>query len=569
MKSTQTIRSILMAGALAVAPAAFSQDAIGHDGIKRVLLISIDGMHTLDYLNCSQGIVGVNNGSPYCPNLAALGSTGLNYLDATTSKPSDSFPGLMAIVSGGSPRTVGAFYDVAYDRSLNPPQNTTGNGVAGGPCTAGSTPSGTTTEYEEGIDLDQSKLNGGAPGATLTDGGIKSIDPTRLERDRMCKPVYPWNFVRTNTIFGVIHQAGGYTAWADKHPAYSSVSGPGDGSNVDDYYSPEINSTVINLPGVTTPLGMSCANIPDPSQTGAWTDSFQNIQCYDTLKVNAILRQINGKTHLGNASAPVPNLFGMNFQAVSVGEKLIEKNVGSGGYLDSIGTPSTYLLSEIQFVDASIGQMTNQLKKNGLLSSTLIVITAKHGQSPIDPKKFFPIPGSSGVNGMSPANILASMLPFSESPLNPAGIGPTEDDVSLIWLADSTQTAAAVAMLESNLTTAGIGEIFSGLSIGQWFNLPGLPPQGDPRTPDIVITPGFGVVYTGSSKKQAEHGGFSNDDTRVMLLLSNPALGNATNVQAPVQTAQVAPTILQVLGLDPNSLESVQKEGTKVLPGLK
>jgi hypothetical protein len=44
-------------------------------------------------------------------------------------------------------------------------------------------------------------------------------------------PVYPWNFVRTNTIFGVIHAAGGYTAWSDKHPAYSAVSGPGNGTN--------------------------------------------------------------------------------------------------------------------------------------------------------------------------------------------------------------------------------------------------------------------------------------------------------------------------------------------------
>src|SRR4051794_23408320 len=80
VKRTQNIRTILMAGALAFAPAAFSQEAIGNNGIKRVLLISIDGMHTLDYLNCSQGIAGVNNGAPYCPNLAALGSTGLNYL---------------------------------------------------------------------------------------------------------------------------------------------------------------------------------------------------------------------------------------------------------------------------------------------------------------------------------------------------------------------------------------------------------------------------------------------------------------------------------------------------------
>jgi hypothetical protein len=288
--------------ALMAAPAAYPQSQItGPTGISHVLLISIDGMHALDYVNCANGIAGTNNGAPYCPHLEALGLTGITYPNASTSKPSDSFPGLMALMTGGSPRTVGVFYDVAYDRSLNPPAVTTGNGLAGGPCTPGVAPPGTSTEFDEGIDIDQSLLNGGAPGATLTDGGIKSIDATRLERDRSCKPVYPWNFVRTNTIFGVIHQAGGYTAWSDKHPSYSSVGGPGDGTNVDDYYSPEINSTVVNLPGVTTPLGLSCATIPDQTQTGAWTNSFQNIQCYDTLKVNAILNEIGGKTHLGTA----------------------------------------------------------------------------------------------------------------------------------------------------------------------------------------------------------------------------------------------------------------------------
>jgi hypothetical protein len=35
-----------------------------------------------------------------------------------------------------------------------------------------------------------------------------------------------------------------------------------------------------------------------------------------------------------------------------------------------------------------------------------------------------------------------------------------------------------------------------------------------------------------------------------------------------VETAQVAPTILKVLGLDPNALDAVRKEGTPVLPGL-
>src|SRR5260370_23070514 len=64
----------------------------------------------------------------------------------------------MAIVAGGSPRTVGAFYDVAYDRSLQPPAVATGNGVSAGTCTANQPPTGTRTEYEEGIDIDQKLL---------------------------------------------------------------------------------------------------------------------------------------------------------------------------------------------------------------------------------------------------------------------------------------------------------------------------------------------------------------------------------------------------------------------------
>jgi hypothetical protein len=543
---------------------------------KHVLLISIDGMHALDFINCASGLPGVNNGQPYCPNLAGLKSTGVNFLDASTSKPSDSFPGLMAIVSGGSPRTVGAFYDVAYDRSLQPPTITTGNGVAGGPCTPGQTPTGSTTEYEEGIDLDKTQLNGGAP---TGDGGIASIDPRKLERDpaKACAPVYPWNFVRTNTIFGVVHAAGGYTAWADKHPAYSSVSGPGDGSNVNDYYSPEINSIPVALPGVSVG-SMSCHPLPDQTAvapSNAWTDSFQNIQCYDQLKANAIINQINGKTHNGSRRAPVPNLFGMNFQAVSVGEKLIEKSLPqtvTGGYVDSVGTPTSALLNEIQYVDASIGKMVAALKNTGDYGSTLIVITAKHGQSPVDSSRYTGLTTNGPVT-TSPATILDGLgcLPYSESPSNPTGIGPTEDDISQIWLNSNCKTTDAVAALEkaspANANIAGIGQIFSGPALSQLFNAPGLPPNGDPRTPDIIVTPNVGVTYSGSTKKLAEHGGFAHDDTNVIMLLSSPQLQSNT-VTTPVQTMQVAPTILQALGLDPNALQSVALEGAQTLPGV-
>src|SRR5215471_11261860 len=158
----------------------------GSSKIRHVLLISIDGMHAVDYENCVA--------SDACPNLAALGRRGTHYTRTTTSRPSDSFPGLMALVSGGSPRTVGAFYDVAYDRVLAPPKVATGNGLPAGNCIEG-TINGTQTEYEEGNDFDQSKINGGFAGYSAIDGGVKAINPDRLIRDPFdhCKPVYSWN----------------------------------------------------------------------------------------------------------------------------------------------------------------------------------------------------------------------------------------------------------------------------------------------------------------------------------------------------------------------------------------
>jgi arylsulfatase A-like enzyme len=278
--------------------------------------------------------------------------------------------------------------------------------------------------------------------------------------------------------------------------------------------------------------------------------------------VNAILNEIDGKTHLGQGKAPVPNIFGMNFQAVSVGQKLIEAGV-KGGYTDAAGSPTPNMRSEIAFVDAALGRMVSELKHQGLLDSTLIIITAKHGQSPVDTHRFTKIPST------SPADLLAAagLLPASESPFTAGGIGPTEDDISQLWLNPGTDTAMAVGILESNAAAAGIGQIFYGPSLETMFNAPGLPPAGDPRTPDIIVQPNVGVVYSGSSKKQAEHGGFSHDDTNVILLVSNPHL-QARTVTSFVETTQVAPTILQALGLDPGSLDAVQKEGTPVLPGL-
>jgi predicted AlkP superfamily pyrophosphatase or phosphodiesterase len=75
--------------------------APGSGNIKHVLLLSIDGMHAVDFYNCAHGIEGVNGGDPYCPNLAALGNHAVNYVGTISSKPSDSFPGLATLVTGG------------------------------------------------------------------------------------------------------------------------------------------------------------------------------------------------------------------------------------------------------------------------------------------------------------------------------------------------------------------------------------------------------------------------------------------------------------------------------------
>jgi hypothetical protein len=559
-------KRLVMVGAATVVVWASSLNAmaadsgtVGSEKIKHVLLLSIDGMHAVDFYNCANGIAGVNGGSPFCPNMAALSQSAINYVGTSSSKPSDSFPGLAALVTGGSPKSTGLYYDVAYDRSLDGPTITTGTGLAAAKCTPFKLPTGTTTDNDQGIDIDDTKLNGGARGAGLTEGGVASIDPRKLSRDPAagCAPVYPWNFVRTNTIFSVVHEAGGYTAWIDKHPSYSMAAGPG-GRGLNDYYSPEVSSNVVPLPGVKTSEGASCATIRDMGSLSGWNSSFLNIQCYDALRVNALLNQIAGKTHNGR-EAETPAVFGMNFQAVYAGQILVEPGVGSGGYKNAAALPSANLVKEIEFVDDSIGDIVNALKSRGIYDHTLIIITAKHGESPIDPNLYM----ADTTN--TPATLLGSAIPFSESPLNTTGIGATEDDVSVLWLKNGESVTAAVDLLEKNAAAIGLGQIYYGPTLALNYNVGGLEPGEDPRTPDIIVTPNVGVTYVGGSSVLGDHGGFAHDDTNVMLLVANPHFA-AQTVSAPTATAQVAPTILKALGLDPKELDAVKAEGTAVLP---
>ena len=483
--------SVPLARAAASSPRSIT---LGHDGksdhLRHVLLLSIDGLHALDLAR----YVRLHPKSA----LAQLTDMGITYTNASTSEPSDSFPGLLSMTTGGSPRSTGVFYDNSYDRNLSAP---------GSNCST----KGTDVVYDESVDKDPNALDAG--------GGI---DPTKLPLDgsKGCTPVYPHSFLQTNTIFEVARDAGMYTAWSDKHPAYEILNGP-TGKGVADLYTPEIAAT-------------------DGTRLGT--------QAYDDLKVNAILNEIAGKDHTGTKNEPVPAIFGMNFQAVSVTQKLT-----GDGYLDSTGTPSPELQLAIDYVDQAVGKMLTALRRQDLLSKTTIILTAKHGQSPIDPNKYQKIPGSTITNIIDGVQTgLAAHV--------------TTDDIALIWLKDSSKTSAVVSAMstKANESAAHIQEILSGDALKLLYN----DPTQNSRTPDIVVLPEQGVIYTGSTKKIAEHGGFSNDDTHVALIVANPELTKG-NVYTPVQTTEIAPTILHLLHLDPDKLRAVQIEHAHILPGFE
>src|SRR5450631_3159847 len=486
--------------------------------VRHVLLISVDGLHALDLSN----YVAAHPGS----TLALLSRHGITYSNAATSQPSDSFPGLASLVTGGSPITTGFWYDDTYNRALSPPLMTDGLGNPGGACPG---KIGTNVALDEAIDIDLTKLDGG--------GGI---NPSFLTRDpkNNCVVVMPHQYLRVNTIFEVVKAAGGLTAWTDKHPSYEWTNGPS-GRGVDDFYGPEINSIPVALPQFA-----GCSPVPfvDTTPDDGWTTDLHNIQCYDSIHVRAVLNQIDGYTHDRSKKVGVPALFGTNFQAVSVGEKL-----KGSGYTDVLGTPSAGLASELEYVDDSLGKFVAELKKEGIYNSTLIIVGAKHGQSPIDITKRV------GIGGGGPAATIGAADAFDIS-----------DDGSLIWLTDSSLTPSVVETLSTptNQQALGIQEIFALQSLRNKFNDPG----SDPRTPDIILKVNTGVIFTGGSKI-AEHGGFNEDDIHVALLVSIPGLDDKI-IKTPVTNQQVAASIVKALGINPSELQAVQKEQVQVLPFL-
>lgn len=485
---------------------------------KSVLVLSVDGLRQSDLTDPKL--------QAYLPNITNLQKEGITYTNAFTTIPSDSFPGTLAYFTGAGPKTTGVYYDSTYDRTLQ---------------ARGSNSLGTEVNFDESIDKDSTLLSGG--GNFSTD----SINPSKLPIDMDGNPVYPHNYLKVNTVFEVAKEAGLRTAYAEKHPAYDLLNGPS-GKGVDDLYTPEINASVAIIDGQL----VDKSKAPAQTTLKTVTKDIKTTELYDDLKVNAVINEINGLTSSGEPSDLAvkgpPAIFGTNFQAVSVSEKL------PGNGIATNGTASAGFIEALQHTDASIGKIFDALKQNNLFDSTLLVLTAKHGQNP----------------RLQPATLLKEDT-FT-APLIAAGITVVHnipDDASIIWLQDPKQAPKAKEIL-TKLNNPYVEKILIGYDLVKFgFGNPLV----DSRAPTLVVKLKPGVVLVSNPNnpsKIAEHGGYCEDDIHVPLILASGGLN--ASVKGTVQTQivsnkSIAVTILQALGLNPKKLQGVIIEHTPELPG--
>jgi hypothetical protein len=515
--------------------------------IEHVLLISVDGLHQSDLEWYVQ-----NHPSS---ELAKLAGWGAEYTRAQTPIPSDSFPGMVGQVTGGNPRTTGIYYDASYNHDLLPPGTTS--------CPSGA-PRGTAVNYDESLDKDSSSIDAGQglsglPGSILQMTGSPQtlIDPAGLPVDpHSCSVVYPHQYLKVNTVFEVARAHGLRTAWSDKHPAYEILNGPS-GTGIQDLFTPEINSDAIGFAS-----GLD------------WTGDNAATQQYDSYKVQSVINEIDGYDHSRAVKVGVPAIFGMNFQTVSTAQKLPKSDGLTGGYLPGTRTPGPLLSSALDYINAKLQAIADELRARGLTDSTAIIISAKHGQSPQDPNALTRIDDGPIIDAINAAWTAAH--PGAGDLI----VGGTDDDAWQSYLSDRSQQAAdfvkdyllthpatgnTVDGSPRTLPSSGLVRVFAGRAAARYFHVP----LSDPRHPDVWGIVQHGVVYTGKKKKIAEHGGADPEDRDVPIVVYAPSVVRPGILHARVETTQIAPTILRLLGIDPDALQAVRTEGTPVLPGLR
>ena len=432
----------------------------------RVLLLSIDGLHAFDLANWIAAY-------PHSA-LAELSARGVTYTNAHTPM-ADPVAGLMAMITGGSPISTGIVSSHGYDHALSSPDSN---------CKAIGT-------------------------ALVLDG---TFDAAKLPRDPQhgCAPLQPHDLLRVNTIFEVVREKIGPTAWAGEDAATTDLlRGP-------------------SSHGLNEACGFDRA---DPAAG-------------DEARVDILLRWIDGKDCKGAMDSPVPALFGMSFASLAAAQV-------TTGYSDAAGTPSGGLAKRYEFVDGEIGRLVRELKARGLYDTTWIFVTSPYGQSPMDQRRRRPIS-------------LARVRAVVDSVQPGLAAHISGGDAAMIWLSDRTRTGGVVKVFGDQAAALGIQDIYSGARLALTFNSP----AKDSRMPDIILQPQLGVLW-GSVDDQAlaAYGGMLDEDTHVALLVSGVQLTGRYD-PTYVPTTQLGPLLLRALGMEKFDLQALHLEHSPALPGI-
>ena len=430
----------------------------------KVILISVEGLRAIDLANW----VG---GHPQSA-LAELSRRGVTWTNAHAAS-GDPVAGLVGLVTGGTPISTGIISSDGYDRTLSP---------AGSACKT--------------------------VGATILLRGSLEASKLPLAAAKGCSPVLPHDLLNVNTIFEVVREKIGPTAWADADAATLDLMRGPSGSG----------------------LTQACS-FPDAASSRG-----------DERRVSAVLHWIDGKDCAGTSDAPAPVLFGMSFTSFAAAQ-----GAAGMGYADGGDTPSAGLAKSLAALDDAMARIISELKVKQAYDSTWIVVAGPYGQSQVE--RVIPIDELAAAVNAAKAGAVAHI---------------SGGDVAMIWLKEYASTQAAAKALRVHAGLLGIADVYYGARLGLTMNLP----ANDSRMPDIVLQPLAGVLWSRAGDTAiAAHGGMADSDVHVALLVAGKQLTGRVD-KTPVPTTQLAPLLLRAFGMEKFDLWALHPEHTPALPGI-
>ncbi|MDK2463703.1 MAG: alkaline phosphatase family protein, partial [Candidatus Korarchaeota archaeon] len=183
------------------------------------------------------------------------------------------------------------------------------------------------------------------------------------------------------------------------------------------------------------------------------------------------------------------------------------------------GPNSDEVISALEHVDSLIGQLLKWLDDHGLLAQTLFVITADHGMTRIEEA--------------APLRALLSNQGFEsyvtyEGRISKIYLSPEDDPEELLEFLRGLDAVSLVITKDE----------FQDFDLPAWSEKAG----------DIIVVASEGRMFSGTMEKLGQHGGLTEWDLRVPIILSGPRVPAGKAVRE-ASVVDIFPTICKILGV--------------------